>query len=274
MKKEIAMKKTLIALLLVLCAVLSFFVAAQKATAKESFDGTIASIDQKTKQVLALSASAVAISTGISALKNDLGTPIAEKLADFTGYFLLILTILYTEKNLLTILGMVVFKFIIPGACLLRIGSLVFNSDYLCRVSRKIAIFSLVVFFAIPISLWVSDAVYENHKDIVETALTETNQMNDQSSQISEANGDKTKITSLLASWKETISGFLDKAAQIINRFVESIAIYIATTCVIPLLVLALFLWLIKVLFGFAIDFPNPRKWRKAISGDEESDDE
>ena len=132
----------------------------------------------------------------------------------------------------------------------------------------------MVVYLAIPLSLWVSDVVYENHKATVETALTETSQMDDKSSQISEANGDKNKITSLFSGWKETISGFLDKAAKTVNRFVESIAIFVATTCVIPLLVLALILWLVKVLFGFAIDFPNPKKLRKTLLKDKKTSEE
>ena len=267
MKKEIAMKKTLIALLLILCAVLSFFVAAQKATATESYDGTIASIDQKTKQVLALSASAVVISTGISALRDDMGSPIADKLADFTGYFLLILCVLYTEKNALTILGFAVFKIIIPIACLLGIYSVFKGSNTSRRVAWKLAVFSLAVFAAIPISLRVSDMVYENHKEIVEIALTDTNQMDDQSTQISEAGGDKSKIASLFTGWKETISGFINKGAQIVNQLVESIAVFVVTTCVIPLLVLVFILWLVKVLFGVAIAYPNPRRWRKTVSG-------
>ena len=52
----------------------------------------------------------------------------------------------------------------------------------------------------------------------------------------------------------------LDKGANIINRFVESIAVFIVTSCIIPILVLAFVLWLIKLLFGVKITLPRGKK--------------
>ena len=52
----------------------------------------------------------------------------------------------------------------------------------------------------------------------------------------------------------------LDQGAQIINRFVESIAVFIVTSCIIPILVLAFVLWLIKLLFGVKIALPSRKK--------------
>ena len=121
-----------------------------------------------------------------------------------------------------------------------------------------IGIFGLAIFIAIPLSLKVSDMVYENHREIVETALTEADQMSDESAKLSneENNGG---VLSLLRKTGQTISGFLDKGAQIINRFVESVAVFIVTSCVIPILVLAFVLWLIKLLFGVRLDLPRRR---------------
>ena len=259
MKRETLLKNVLLSALLLLIAAISFFVLAQKTSSNETFQTTITSIDEKTKNVLQLSASSALISTGISALPGDTASPIAGKLADFTGYFLLILTVLYTEKNLLTILGVAVFRFVIPIACALCIISLFSGSRMLRRVSAKVAIFGLAVFIAIPLSLRVSDVVYENHREIVETALQESDQMSEESAQISNESGSN-GVLSLLKKTGKTISGVLDQGAQIINRFVESIAVFIVTSCVIPILVLAFVLWLIKLLFGVKITLPQMKK--------------
>ena len=94
MKRETLLKNVLLSALLLLVAAISIFVIAQKTSSNETFAATLASLDEKTKNVLQLSASSALISTGISALPGDTASPIAGKLADFTGYFLLILTVL------------------------------------------------------------------------------------------------------------------------------------------------------------------------------------
>lgn len=262
MTKEALLKKALLSALLVLLAVISVFLLAEKTSSNDMFHATISSIDEKTQHVLELSASSALISTGISALPNDTASPIANKLADFTGYFLLILCVLYTEKNILAVLGAAVFRFVIPAACALGIAALFSESRRLGRFSAKIAVFALVIFFAIPLSLKVSDTVYENHREIVQQALTEAGDMGEKSSQLSGAE-DRNGLLTLLRGWKDSVSSFLDRGAQIINRFVESIAVFIVTSCVMPLLVLALILWLVKILFGIQIDFPRPGRKKK-----------
>lgn len=268
MKRETLLKNVLLSALLLLAAAISIFVLAQKTSSNETFAATIASLDEKTKNVLQLSASSALISTGISALPGDTASPIAGKLADFTGYFLLILTVLYTEKNLLTILGAAVFRFIIPIACVLCIAALFSGSQVLRRAAAKIAIFGLAVFIAIPLSLRVSDMVYENHRDIVEIALQESDEMSEESAQLSNEGGSN-GVLSLLKKTGQTISSVLDKGANIINRFVESIAVFIVTSCIIPILVLAFVLWLIKLLFGVKISLPKGK--RKPAEAEEET---
>ena len=101
--------------------------------------------------------------------------------------------------------------------------------------------------------------VYENHREIVETALQESDEMSEESAQISNESGSN-GVLSLLKKTGKTISGVLDQGAQIINRFVESIAVFIVTSCIIPILVLAFVLWLIKLLFGVKIALPNGKQ--------------
>ena len=47
-----------------------------------------------------------------------------------------------------------------------------------------------------------------------------------------------------------TVTELTNKAASIMNRFIEAVAVMIVTSCVIPLLVLLFFLWLVKLLTG------------------------
>ena len=60
-----------------------------------------------------------AASAAITLLPGDAATPIAEKLADISGYFLLALCAIYLEKYLLTVTAYATFRLLVPAACLL-----------------------------------------------------------------------------------------------------------------------------------------------------------
>ena len=119
MKSNSSLKIILITVACILIAALSFFFLAGILSSPETYAGIIRSIDDKVETVLKLTASSTAASAGITAIPGDAGTPIAEKLADFSEYGILILCVLYAEKYLLSILGSGVFKYIIPIACIL-----------------------------------------------------------------------------------------------------------------------------------------------------------
>ncbi len=263
MERKDLLKKGFIAALLLLAACVSFFLIANWASSNALFEGIHASVDQKTQRVLGLSASSAAISTGISLLPGDAGTPIAEKIADLTGDFLLILCVLYTEKNLLAVIGSVVFRYAIPIACGLLIWYQFRDKEILRTLAVKLIVFGLAVFMAIPISLKVSDAIYENHKEIVEMTAEEAEKMNGTTSQLTEAGDASGAIAAVLDRLKETSSGLVNRGAEMLNRFIESIAIFIVTTCIMPLLVLVLLLWLVNKLTGISIDYTVFRRRRR-----------
>ena len=263
MERKDLLKKGFIAALLLLAACVSFFLIANWASSNALFEGIHASVDQKTQRVLGLSASSAAISTGISLLPGDAGTPIAQKIADLTGDFLLILCVLYTEKNLLAVIGSVVFRYAIPIACGLLIWYQFRDREILRTLAVKLIVFGLAVFMAIPISLKVSDAIYENHKEIVEMTAEEAEKMNGTTSQLTEAGDAGGAIAAVLDRLKETSSGLVNRGAEMLNRFIESIAIFIVTTCIMPLLVLVLLLWLVNKLTGISIDYTVFRRRRR-----------
>ena len=44
---------------------------------------------------------------------------------------------------------------------------------------------------------------------------------------------------------------------NVLNNFIEALAILLVTSCLIPLLVLIFFVWLVKMLLGLNIDIPT-----------------
>ena len=247
---EKTMRKLLIAALLVLLAVVSALVIADWAMSPNTHTRDIASIDEKTATVLRLTAATTLSSAGISAIPGDAATPIAEKLADFTEYFLLILCVLYAEKFLISILGGGFFRILLPIALALCAGSLFWKPQLLRRLAGKLALIGLALYLVIPFSLRVSDAIYNAYQSTLDSTISAAEELNGETSQLAEAGEDKGLLASVLDRISETAESLGRKAANILNRFIEALAVMIVTSCVIPILVLLFFLWVIKQLTG------------------------
>ena len=252
------MKKILIVVVLIFLAVVSLFPVADRMTTAETYGGITASIDDKAETVLKLTAASTVASAGISAIPGDTATPIAEKLADFTEYFLLILSMLYAEKYLLTIISAGVFKILIPLICLLLAISVFWNPQSMKRLAAKVGIFAVVLLFAIPLSIKSSDLVYRTYENSINETITSAEEFSQDTAELSEAGQDQGRITTALKRLTQSVTELCDRAAEILNRFVESLAVLIVTSCVIPLLVLVFFLWLIRAVTGVQIAVPVP----------------
>ena len=77
------------------------------------------------------------------------------------------------------------------------------------------------------------------------------------------------------------ISSAVEGAQESLNQFIESLAVMLVTSCLIPLLVLLFYFWMAKILLGVNIDIHaavstlNPAKVRRsavnAIKGGDRS---
>ena len=65
------------------------------------------------------------------------------------------------------------------------------------------------------------------------------------------------------------VSGLLKKGEQLLNQFIESIAVMFVTSCLIPIAVLMFVLWLVKVMFEVQINVPRelPKKISRRLPG-------
>ena len=257
MKSNSSLKIILITVACILIAALSFFYLAGILSSPETYSGIIRSIDDKVQTVLKLTASSTAASAGITAIPGDAGTPIAEKLADFSEYGILILCVLYAEKYLLSILGSGVFKFIIPIACVLYPLGFFRDLEGIKPILKKIAIVSLALYFVIPLSVHISDRIYDTYQASIDTTITAAEDLAEDATLAGSTAEDQNAIQRIWGYLSESASSFAERGAEILNRFIESLAVMIVTSCVIPLLVLFFSLWIINQVFGFSIPAPS-----------------
>lgn len=257
---------------LVVLALLSGFVARPHFADTKTWDTTIEVIDQKKGNVLALTTSCVALSAGITALPGDTGTPVAEQLAQLSGNLGIVLAVLYLEKYLLTILWSVGLGILIPFALVLFAVSLGIHgrwstSAILRRVATRVLVVAVIGMALVPASVWVSQKVDETYQVSIEQAEQKATEASKTSSTKSEKKSETTEnknvleqltdgASSLITSVTSGAKQMTDEIVQQVTDLIEGVIVMIVTSCVIPLLVLAAFLWLGHTLLGIDISGP------------------
>lgn len=254
-------------MLLVTVAFVSVFCFGPILSETGSYDRYINSIDSNINTVMKLTAASTVTSAGVSALPGDTATPIADKLADFSEYFLFILCVLYAEKYMLTVIGGAVFYILIPAACVgLAVSQFVWP-DILRRTGCKLVAFALVIFFTVPASIMVGDKIHETYRDNIDRTIYAAEQFSEEASEYSEAK-EQNAVQSFFTAVTDTSKELLNTASNILNNFIEAIAVMIVTSCVIPVFVLIFFIWLIKLITGVQLNvpvYPRKRKIRTKI---------
>lgn len=258
---------------LVVLALLSGFVVRPHFADTKTWDSTIEVIDQKKGNVLALTTSCVALSAGITALPGDTGTPVAEQLAQLSGNLGIVLAVLYLEKYLLTILWSVGLGILIPFALVLFAISLGIHgrwstSTVIRRVATRVLVVAIIGMVLVPASVWVSQKVDETYRVSIEQAQQKAADAADSdSSKASKKKTESTESKNVLEQLADGASGLVtsvtsgakqitDEIVQQVTDLIEGVIVMIVTSCVIPLLVLAAFLWLGHVLLGIDISGP------------------
>ena len=252
--------KYLSVILPLLIALISLFVLSGPASSPEFHADSLAALEEKQTTVLELSAASAAASAAITLIPGDTATPIADKLADLSSHFLIVLCAIFLEKYLLTITGFAAFKVLIPVACGAYILNALFGWKGLRPLAYKLAAFGLLIFLVIPVSLRLSDMIETTYQASIDAAIESAQETAEtvESAAGSEEAEDEGFWEGLISSITDGItgvtSGIADKVGGMVNDFMEALAVMLVTSCVIPVLVLLSFIWFAKILL--AVDLP------------------
>ena len=248
-------------------ALVSLIVFANIASNPETYTGIIGTLDEKKGNVMVLATTTTAASAAISALPNDMGTPIADKLVDFSSYFMVILAVIYLEKFLLTTLGFLGFGILIPVACALFAVAVFLRRGTLTRVNlqrlgTKLAAFGLALALVVPVSVWLTDNVDATFDESLAAASAAAQEATEQLEENTQAAPQEDQgllggiANAVQDGWNGLTQGAqqaLDSLGDQLNTMIDTLAVMIVTSCLIPLLVLILFLQLVKIITG--LDF-------------------
>lgn len=234
------LRKIMIVALLILFAVISITKIAPAAADPANHEHTIEKTNEKISSVMTLSGGAAATSATLSLLPGDMCTPIAEQLAELAKYFLLVLSSLYLEKFLISLSGYITFMFLIPLACLLFCITVITGRKNLSKIGIKIALVGIIIFIIVPASVRLSDMVYQTQATKVNDTIEEYNNL--------EIEGDSD--SGLFNEFSSITTETVERVTSFIDNMMESLAVMIVTCCVIPILVFAFLVWLVKTVFS------------------------
>ena len=250
--------------ILAVVAMVSFFRVADYAASPETHRQTIEALDEKKAPVMKLTGAAPGVSVAITMIPGDAATPIAEKLADLSTIFLLVFSAIYLEKYLVTITGYAAFKVLIPLACGAGIVAVLLRSHVAKQLAVKLAVFGLSIVLVIPASVGISNLIEDTYHSSIQNTIDlalETTEEIEEDTELNAAKEEEKKgniFSELLSTVTETVSIATDKVENVLNHYLEALAVLLVTTCVIPVLVLFFFVWLVKIILG--IDIPTPKR--------------
>lgn len=250
--------KIIKALIPILIAFLSIFVLSKYAASPDFHTKTISSLDDKKTTVMELAAASTAASAAITLIPGDTATPIAEKLADLSSYFLLVLCAIYLEKYLVTITGYVTFVILIPAACILFSANVFLKNDTWKNLAKKLVVFGAAIVLVIPSSVKVSDMIEKTYHSSIEQTMESAKQTTEEVKENAEKDKEKDGVLSgIISGVKDGVADITAKVENVLNNFIEALAVMIVTSCVIPIVVILFFVWLIKSILGVNIHLPK-----------------
>lgn len=248
-------------LLLIFIMVFSFTVLANFVPDTEYMQETVEYLDESQATIMTFSGTASATSLALSALPEDFATPLASTVSDLNTYFIFMFAVLFVEKLMVLEGTKLAFAYVIPMTCILYGLFVLTDKEMFKNFGRKLLILGIAVIFVIPISTRFTNLVCKDYMVYVDETIAEADagatKINEVMSTGDEEAGFFDKIAVAFKNSIQGVSDLLDYFNNVIKRCINSVAIMLVTTFVVPLLILFLFRWLLTELF--ALHFPMPR---------------
>ncbi|MBR5806410.1 MAG: hypothetical protein IKY30_06535 [Oscillospiraceae bacterium] len=252
-------KRIIGAVLCVVLALVSVLGIAKPMTDIETHAETIASLDAKKETVMELTAASTAASAAITLIPGDVATPIADKVADLSGWFLIVLCAIFLEKYLVIITGYASWYLLIPVGLLLSATWFVMNKSaaraVVGQVATKLIVLGLAIALVIPASVKASGIIEETYSSSIQQTIESATQATEDIQDA--AQRENKKGLNIISNITRGVSGAMEEMETVINRFMEAIAVMVVTSCVVPIVVLLFFVWVVKAIIGVRMPLPK-----------------
>lgn len=246
----------------VFIALLSVSVLVSKIPETKFFTNTVEALDESQTEVMEFTGAIMGTSVAISALPDDFATPLADTLADMDKYFVFILMVIFIERLIVIEGTKIAFLYIIPIACGLYMLSALIKKDFIRVFSVKVAILAISLIMVVPCSIHFTNAVAADYLTYVDETITDTQNgsdiVNNIISSTEESTGLFDKISNAFSTAIHGAPELVNYFKTVLKRCINSIAILLVTSFVMPLVTLWFFKWLLGELFK--INIPEMKK--------------
>lgn len=255
---EKIIEKAVKILFAILVMVISICVLSVKVPEMEYVTGSIENLDESRDRVMTFSGATLTASTAISLLPNDWANPLANSLADMNKYFVFMFAVIFLEK-LVVVEGIKIsFIYIIPAACVLYIFSILLQKEKIREWATKIFILGIAIICVIPFSTHFTKTVGADYLAYVDETIEEANAGAEKIYEIKSENGDQDtfadKISDVFVTAFQGVKDLFTYFNHLIKRSINSIAMMIVITFVVPIFILMFFRWLLTELFSLHLD--------------------
>lgn len=248
-------------LFMIFLMVLSFSVLTRVIPESKYVQETIQHLEESQNTIMEFSGATIATSLSLSALPNDFASPLASTVSDLNTYFIFIFAVLFVEK-LVVIEGIkFALAWIVPAACILYIAAILTSKEMFRNFAKKLLILGLSIIMVIPISTHFTETVCADYLTYVDETIKEAdagaNKINELMAEGTEEETFFDKLTDAFRTAIQDVNDLLAYFKNVVKKCVNSVAVMIVTTFVLPMLTMLLFRWLLKELF--ALHFPDPK---------------
>ena len=246
--------------LLMLCSMTCF---ARKFTDPQTYSKTIQSIDEKKLSVLGVSAAIAGTSTLLASVPDDATTPLANELMDLSSYLVVVICVLVLEKSLLTVFGSVSCYILFPIACLFAMAFVIREKQIFISWAIKLSVLALALLCIVPVSMRISDYIYEINQVVIEQEVNGSDNVTEDESETEPEedhpwykkiwNSITTTVQDVAETVTHTAQKAIDSGKDALSKFTDAVSVFVIAYCAIPIFVVFLLLWLLKILFGINI---------------------
>ena len=251
-KKKARLKKWQVAVIFTILLALCLCFAGPLLSKPTTYPSTVKYLDGKWKNANILMTGTASASFLISFLPGDAGTSIANELARITSYILLIISTIILEKYLLTSIGFVA-GFIIPAIAYIMGMLWLFLQNRQWKkltgeYAIRLVIFGFCIALIIPLGCACGYGIEALNSEPITKSIHEAEKAKEIVDQLPANEQDKGIIGNLVTSALNGLKGALEWLTDLFHGIVQSAAVMLITTLVIPVLIFFAFIWLIRFL--------------------------
>lgn len=249
----------------------------------DTYQHEIEVLDNQKAAAATLSVTSATASTIISSIPDDVCSPIADQLADISRDLAIVTGAVLLEKYLLTIFGYAFFSLLIPICCVLGIVIALMPQNAPLRNPLMVGAFKVLVvgailWQAVPVSVVVVDRINATYDTTINEAIEDAEAFSESApkqidaKETDDAKAEESEGKNGVLDWVQSTSanlggmlsdtaanvadgtinkfqGLIAQAKVILTQITEGFAVLVVTTCVIPILIPLVMIWLFKLFF-------------------------